>query len=230
MNLWAGLCLVWTLVAYVISKKIYSRYPKLWLSPAILVPVLTIVLMMIFGISYQTYQQDTQWIVNLLGPATVAFAVPIYRYRAMIRQHLGVLSLAVVVGMTVGVVSAYQLAELFKFSPEVTHSLMARSISTPFAIALAENIHGSAALVSLFTMITGLFGMVCGDFVLALTRIRSNIANGAAFGNGAHGFGTVRARQRDSEEGVIASLTMVIAGILMVLVGPTAIHLWFAYF
>lgn len=230
MNLWAGACLIWTVVAYMISKKIYGRYPKLWLSPAIFVPVLTILLMVIFGISYQTYQQDTQWIVNLLGPATVAFAIPIYRYRGMIRQHLGVLSLAVVVGMTVGVVSAYQLAELFKFSPEVTHSLMARSISTPFAIALAENIDGSAALVSLFTMITGLFGMICGDFVLALTKIRSNVANGAAFGNAAHGFGTVRARQRDDEEGVIASLTMVIAGILMVVVGPTAIHLWFMFF
>lgn len=230
MNLWAGLCLVWTLVAYVIAKKIYSRYPKLWLSPAILVPALTIVLMMIFGVSYQTYQEDTQWIVNLLGPATVAFAVPIYRYRETIRQHLSVLSLAIVVGMTVGVVSAYQLAQMFKFSPEVTNSLMARSISTPFAMTFAENIHGSATLVSLFTIITGLFGMVCGDFVLAVTKIRSNIANGAAFGNAAHGFGTARAQQRDSEEGVIASLTMVIAGILMVLVGPTAIHLWFAYF
>lgn len=230
MNLWAGLCLIWTLVAYVITKRIYRHYPKIWLSPAILVPILTIVLMMIFGIPYHTYQQDTQWIVNLLGPATVAFAVPIYRYRDTIRQHLGVLSLAIVVGMSVGVVSAYQLAQLFKFSPEVTNSLMARSISTPFAIAFAENIHGSAALVSLFTMITGLFGMVCGDFVLAITKIRSNIANGAALGNAAHGFGTVRAQQRDSEEGVIASLTMVIAGILMVLVGPTVIHLWFAFF
>lgn len=230
MNLWAGACLIWTLVAYIATKQVYRRYPKLWFSPAILVPVLTILLMMIFGISYQTYQEDTQWIVNLLGPATVAFAVPIYRYREMIRQHLSVLSLAIVVGMTVGVVSAYQLAQVFKFSPEVTNSLMARSISTPFAMAFAENIHGSATLVSLFTIITGLFGMVCGDFVLAVTKIRSNIANGAAFGNAAHGFGTVRAQQRDSEEGVIASLTMVIAGILMVLVGPTAIHLWFAYF
>jgi Putative effector of murein hydrolase len=103
---------------------------------------------------------------------------------------------------------------------------MARSISTPFAMILAEDIHGSAALVSLFTVITGLVGMICGDAILAFTKIRSAVANGAAFGNAAHGFGTARAQQRNSEEGVIASLTMVIAGILMVLVGPFAIHLW----
>jgi len=130
------------------------------------------------------------------------------------------------VGMSVGVMSAYEMAQWFHFSPEVTNSLMARSISTPFAMILAEDIHGSAALVSLFTVITGLVGMICGDAILAITKIRSNVANGAAFGNAAHGFGTVRAQQRNSEEGVIASLTMVIAGILMVLIGPFAIHLW----
>ncbi|EPF88116.1 membrane protein [Acinetobacter gyllenbergii] len=226
MNMWSIVCLIWTLLAYIVAKRIYQKHPQLWLSPAISVPVVTILLMAIFGISYQTYAQDTQWIVNLLGPATVAFAVPIYRYRETIRKNLGVLSIAIVVGMSVGVISAYEMAKLFHFSPEVTQSLMARSISTPFAMILAEDIHGSAALVSLFTVITGLVGMICGDAILAITKIRSNVANGAALGNAAHGFGTVRAQQRNSEEGVIASLTMVIAGILMVLVGPFAIHLW----
>ncbi len=89
MNIWSILCLIWTLVAYVVAKRIYQKNPKLWLSPAISVPVLTIILMTIFGISYQTYAEDTQWIVNLLGPATVAFAVPIYRYRETIRKNLG---------------------------------------------------------------------------------------------------------------------------------------------
>ncbi|MFT4021397.1 MAG: LrgB family protein [Acinetobacter sp.] len=230
MNFWSIGCLIWTFVAYWVAKKIYQKNPKLWLSPVIIVPILTIMLMVVFDISYQTYARDTQWMVGVLGPATVAFAVPIYRYRAIIRQNIGVLSLAVLVGMSVGVMSAYALSKCFHFSEEVTNSLMARSISTPFAMVLAEDIHGSATLVSLFTVITGLVGMICGDIILAVTKIRSNIANGAAFGNAAHGFGTARAQQRNAEEGVIASLTMVIAGIMMVLVGPTAIHLWLVAF
>jgi len=132
MNIWSILCLIWTLAAYVVAKRIYQKNPKLWLSPAISVPVLTIILMTIFGISYQTYAEDTQWIVNLLGPATVAFAVPIYRYRETIRKNLGVLSIAIIVGMSVGVMSAYEMAQWFHFSPEVTNSLMARSISFYF--------------------------------------------------------------------------------------------------
>lgn len=222
----ALLCLLWTFIAYIAAKKWYIRHPKVWFSPAITVPTLTIILMLLLGISYQTYAQDTQWIVQLLGPATVAFAVPIYHYRQLIKKHLWVLSLAIVVGMTVGVGSAYAMAQLFHFDSEITNSLLARSISTPFAIILAQDIHGSTTLVSLFTVITGLFGMIFGDFILALTGIRSSIANGAAFGNAAHGFGTARAQQRDNEEGVIASLTMVIAGIFMVLVAPWVIHLF----
>lgn len=227
MNFWAFACLVWTVFAYVIAKKIYYRYPKIWFSPAITVPLTTIILMLLLGISYDTYTQDTHWIVQLIGPATVAFAVPIYRYRATIKTHFSVLLVAVFVGMSVGVGSAYGFAQIFHFNAEVTHSLMARSISTPFAMILAEDLHGSAGLVSLFTVITGFIGMIFGDLILAITRIKSNIANGAALGNGAHAFGTTRAHQRHSEEGVIASLTMVIAGILMVLLGPLLIHLFF---
>lgn len=85
MNIWSILCLIWTLVAYVVAKRIYQKNPKLWLSPAISVPVLTIILMTIFGISYQTYAEDTQWIVNLLGPATVAL---LYQFIAIGKQFV----------------------------------------------------------------------------------------------------------------------------------------------
>jgi putative effector of murein hydrolase len=112
--------------------------------------------------------------------------------------------------------------ESFPDNDKSTNSLMARSISTPFAMILAEDIHGSAALVSLFTVITGVpkpwaafpkaAPLATFERILVIAKIASPqiIPNGAAFGNAAHGFGTVRAQQRNSEEGVIASLTMVI--------------------
>lgn len=227
MNIWSVVCLIWSVGAYLVAKRFYQKHPKIWFTPALTVPSATIILMIVLGISYQTYAQDTQWLTQLIGPATVAFAVPIYRYRMVIKQQFLVLLVAITVGMSVGVYSSYLFAQMFHFDSEVTHSLMARSISTPFAMILAQDIQGSAALVSLFTVITGFTGMILGDLILAFTRIKSNIANGAALGNGAHAFGTAKAQQRHSEEGVIASLTMVIAGILMVVVGPLLIHLFF---
>ena len=119
-------CLVWTVGAYWLAKKAYARKQVVWRSPALTVPMLTIALMLALGIYYEQYQTYTHWIVALLGPATVAFAIPIYQYRAVIRRQMVILGAAVVVGMVVGVGSAFVLAHLFHFNEEVTNSLMAR--------------------------------------------------------------------------------------------------------
>ncbi|ALH95549.1 LrgB family protein [Acinetobacter equi] len=229
MNNIAIICFVLTLIAYVLVKKLYKKYPYMLLSPALFVPFLMIVFMMSFQVSYETYMEKSQWIMWMLGPATVAFAIPIYEYRQVIRSHLISMSLGIILGMVSGVVSAFYLAQFFSFNQETTYSLMARSISTPFAMELTQNIGGSVELVILFTMITGIAGVAIGDVVLAGLKLHSKFAQGAALGNSAHGFGTSKAFIRHKEEGVVACLSMVLAGVFMVLFGPQIIHLviWF---
>lgn len=213
-------CLAWTVALYFAIKPFYLRRPRIWLSPAIVVPALTIALLLAAHIPYAAYVADTRWMVWLLGPATIAFAVPIYEHRAIVRRHWLALALGVVAGTLAAMVSARLLVQAFHFNTEITRSLMARSVSTPFAVAVVSRTGGSADLVSLFTVMTGLVGMIVGDTVLALLRLRSPVAQGASLGAAAHGFGTARARQRHTEEGVVASLTMVLAGVLMVIAGP----------
>ncbi|MBJ9986673.1 LrgB family protein [Acinetobacter sp. S40] len=226
MNI-ALICLVGTLIGYVLAKPIYRRLPYLPFSPAILVPVVIIGLLLSFHVSYETYMQDNQWVIWMLGPTTVAFAIPIYEYRNVIKQHALSIGMGIIVGMTAGMVSAFYLARLFHFDQQTTYSLMSRSISTPFAMELTQHIGGSVELVILFTIITGIVGIVFGDLVLASLKLKSYLANGASLGNAAHGFGTSKAYMRNKEEGVIASLTMVLAGIFMVIVGPFLVHLIF---
>jgi len=124
----------------------------------------------------------------------VAFAVPIYEYRDTVRRNRLALSIGVCVGMTVALVSSLLLARAFHFDHQVARSLMARSISTPFAMALAGKTGGSPELVALFIMITGLVGMIAGDVILSVLRLRSPLAHGASFGAAAYGFGTPRSR------------------------------------
>jgi len=214
------LCLAWTIALYFAIKPLYRRNPRIWYSPAIVVPLLSIAVLLMADIPYAAYVADTRWMVWLLGPATIAFAVPIYEHRGIVRRHWLALALGVVAGTLVAMVSARLLAEAFHFNNEVSRSLMARSVSTPFAVAVVSHTGGSADLVSLFTVMTGLVGMLVGDTVLALLKLRSPVAQGASLGAAAHGFGTARARQRHTEEGVVASLTMVLAGVLMVIAGP----------
>ena len=218
-------CVVITLVAYVLVKKLYRKFPYLILSPAILVPIVLITILLSAHVSYDAYMLDSQWIIWMLGPATVAFAIPIFEYRQIIKEHLISISMGVVIGMLAGMISAFYLAKLFHFDQTTTYSLMARSISTPFAMELTTHIGGSVELVILFTMITGIAGVLLGDTVLLLLKLNSAFAQGASLGNAAHGFGTSKAFMRHHEEGVIASLTMVLAGVFMVILGPSLIHL-----
>lgn len=224
MSSMALLCLLMTLVGYVLVKKLYQKHRYLLLSPAIFLPFLIILFMAIFNVSYTTYMQQSHWIVWMLGPATVAFAIPIYEYRQVIQKHLIGISLGIVIGMISGIVSAFYLAKLFSFDQSTSYSLMARSISTPFAMELTSHLGGSVELVILFTMITGIFGVAAADVVLAVLKLQTKFAQGAALGNAAHGFGTVKAFMRHKEEGVAACLSMVLSGVFMVLLGPSLIH------
>ena len=225
MNLIAILCFIGTFIGYILSKKLHTKYPYMLLAPGIFVPLIIMLLMVIFNISYDTYMIENKWIIWMLGPATIAFAIPIYEYRKVIKEHVLSISLGIVVGMIAGVISAFYLAKLFSFDQETTYSLMARSISTPFAMELTSNIGGSVELVILFTMITGIAGVAMADMILLALKLNSRFAQGAALGNSAHGFGTSKAFMRHREEGVVACLTMVLAGVFMVLLGPSIIHL-----
>lgn len=225
MNLIAILCFIGTFIGYILSKKLHQKYPYMLLAPGIFVPFIIMLLMVIFHISYDTYMIENKWIVWMLGPATIAFAIPIYEYRKVIKEHVLSISLGIVVGMIAGVISAFYLAKLFSFDQETTYSLMARSISTPFAMELTSNIGGSVELVILFTMITGIAGVAMADMILLALKLNSRFAQGAALGNSAHGFGTSKAFMRHREEGVVACLTMVLAGVFMVLLGPSIVHL-----
>ena len=229
MNLVAMLCFIGTFICYVLVKQLHKKYPYMLLAPGIFAPSIIIVFLLVFHVSYDTYMIESQWIIWMLGPATIAFAIPIYEYRHVIKEHALAISLGIIIGMFAGVVSSFYLAKLFSFNPETSYSLMARSISTPFAMELTSNIGGSVELVILFTMITGIVGVAMGDLILLGLKLNSRFAQGASLGNSAHGFGTSKAFMRHREEGVVACLTMVLAGIFMVLFGPMMIQFTVTY-
>jgi predicted murein hydrolase (TIGR00659 family) len=216
----AAACFVLTIVFYAVGKRLYARFRRPWLTPLVIVPAMLAAVVLAMHIPYSVYFADTRWLMWLLGPATVAFAVPIYEYRDLMRRHWISLAAGVTVGIVVAVAGSLALAKLLHLAPDVARSLMTRSVSTPFALAVSDQIHAPKQLTALFVIATGVCGMLLGELVLAILPLRSRLARGAMFGAAAHGVGTVKARELGSEEGVVASLTMMIAGVVMVLLAP----------
>jgi putative effector of murein hydrolase len=213
-------CFVLTVALYIASKRLYAYKKTLLFSPLVFVPGVLVLFVVLTGIPYSVYFRDTRWLMWLLGPATIAFAVPIYDYRDLIRRHWLSLSVGVAVGIVAGVCGSLALAKLLHLSPDLQRSLMTRSVSTPFALAVSDRIHAPKDLTALFVIATGVCGMLLGEIVLALVPLRTRLARGALFGAAAHGVGTAKAREIGSEEGVVSSLTMMIAGVAMVLIAP----------
>jgi len=216
----AAACFVLTIALYALGKRLYARFRRPWLTPLVVVPAMLAALVLGMHIPYSVYFADTRWLMWLLGPATVAFAVPIYEYRDLMRRHWISLASGVTVGIVVAVSGSFAFAKLLHLAPDIARSLITRSVSTPFALAVSDEIHAPKQLTALFVIATGICGMLLGELVLAVLPLRSRLARGAMFGAAAHGVGTAKARELGSEEGVVASLTMMIAGVVMVLLAP----------
>ena len=214
------LCLVVTLVLYFANKRLYRRFHKLPLMPLVFTPIL-LVLILVFGhISYQNYMGETHWLLWLLGPATIAFAVPVYDNLAIIKRHWMSLTAGVTTAVVVAVTSSVWLARLLTLPDAIQRSLAVRSITTPFALAAAKPLGGQPDLVALFVVITGVFGMAVGDALFMRLAIRAGMAKGAGFGAASHGAGTARSYELGPQEGVVASLVMMLSGVVMVLAAP----------
>nr|WP_242070565.1 LrgB family protein [Pseudomonas mohnii] len=202
------------------NQAIYKKHQRIWLIPAICTSILLIALVQATSSSYPLYFKDTQWLVWLLGPATVAFALPIYQNWRIIRKYWMALTVGSFVSIVVSVFVTLLLAKVLNLDEVITRSLLARSVSTPFALEATANLGGKAQLTGLFVIITGLFGIVFGERVLTFVPVRTRLAKGAPLGTAAHGFGLSIARSLGREEGAVASLTMIFSGVLMVMLSP----------
>ena len=206
-----------TLVIYVGARQLATRLKRWWTSPLLVTWVVCGILIVAFHATYAEYLSGTHWMVILLGPATVSFALPIHRNRTLIRRYWPILTVGVLFGCIVAVASAWFFATCLDIPPSLRASLMPRSITTPLAMASSARLGGLPELTATFTAVTGLFGAAVGDLLLAYLPLRSSFARGALFGMGAHGAGVARARQIGQEEGAIAGLIMILAGLVTVI-------------
>ncbi len=188
--------------------------------PLTFAPLILASLVFLLHVNYQDYLSGTRWLVQLIGPATVAFAIPIYEQHVLIRQHWPILLIGVIVGSVTALLSSWLLASLLGLDGQIRLSLLPRSISTPFALEASRSIGGTPELTALFVIITGILGAIIGDILLKHLSCHSSLARGTLFGAGAHSAGTAQAHKIGNIEGAIASLVMILSGLFNILLLP----------
>jgi predicted murein hydrolase (TIGR00659 family) len=210
-----------TIVAYLAADRVYRRLgmhplanPVLW-SVIVLAGVLWAT-----GIPYERYFEGAQFIHVLLGPATVALAVPLYRALGTLRRSWRGIAVALPVSVVVASLGAVGLAMLFGAEDVTVASVAPKAVTTPIAMGISERIGGLPSLTAVLVILTGILGAVLGPPLLTLLKVRDPRARGIALGASAHGIGTARAFNESPETGAHASLAMGLAGVLTAILLP----------
>jgi predicted murein hydrolase (TIGR00659 family) len=212
-----------TVVVYAASRKaqqVAKGSPLV--NPVLLGAAVIVALLVATGRSIAEYRDAGAPLLWLLGPATVALAVPLYRAMSHIRSALAPALVALVVGSTATVVSAIGIGHLLGASLDTERALAAKSVTTPIAMAVTAQIGGVPALAAVFVMITGSLGAVFGTVLFDRLGVRDLRARGLAMGIVAHGMGTARSFQLSPLMGTFSGIAMTVNGVLTAIVLPVA--------
>lgn len=215
-----------TLAAYLLGDWIYRRarqHPLL--NPVLLAIALLVALLTLTDTSYPTYFEGAQFVHFLLGPATVALAVPLYFNFSKLRRLWLPLLGGLLAGSLTAAVSAIGIAWLLGASPQTLLSLAPKSVTAPVAMGIAEKLGGLASLTAILVVSTGILGAVLGPSVLNTLGVRDPAVRGFAIGVASHGIGTARAFQESEEAGAFAGLAMGLNIIATALLLPLVVRL-----
>ncbi len=233
VEIWSYLAetpLLWlaaTLLAYLAGDTLAARLGRAPLANPVLVAVVILaVLLWLTGTSYETYFDGAQFVHFLLGPATVALAVPLWVHRRAARRALLPVLAGLVAGSVVAVLSALAIGHAMGLSPALLATLAPKSTTAPVALGIAQTLGGSPTLAAVLVIVTGIIGAIIVTPLMNAMRIRDWRARGLAVGVAAHGIGTARALQVHPRAGAFAAIGMALNAVLTALLAPWALGLF----
>lgn len=218
------ICLLATVGIYAASKRFYRTFPRVFFTPVILTPAFVILLLALSHIPYETYHSGTRYLNDMIGPATVALAVPLYKNREVLKKHALSIILSVLTGSTVAIITSAWIAKELKLNLEIIDSMVPRSATTPIAVVVSDFIGGIPAITAVFVLATGVLGMALGPLVIRLFRFKNDVAHGVLLGTSAHAVGTTKAFELSAASGSVSTVAMILTAFFTLCTAPWIIR------
>jgi len=210
-----------TLLAYQLALWVFRRSGgSAWANPVLIAIVVITAFLWLTGLPYESYFEGAKFIHFMLGPITVALAIPLFSYWGRLKRMAFPLVVALLAGSATAVLTATGIAWALGASPATIYSLAPKSVTTPIAMGVAERIGGIPSLTAVMVILTGIIGAIGFPAVFRLLRVRDHAAQGFAIGIAAHGLGTARAFMVSEEMGAFSALAMGLNGLLTAVVLP----------
>jgi len=232
-SLWVYLSttpLLWltiTLLAWVGADALATILGRHPLANPVLMAIIAVALVLVFtGTNYGTYFEGAQFVHFMLGPATVAIAVPLVRNSALVRANLWPMLAALMVGSLVAVISVLGFGQLFGLPSDVLISMAPKSVTAAVAMGISENLGGQVSLTAVLVVSTGVLGAVMVTPLMNALGIKDYAARGFAVGLASHGIGTARAFSVDQVAGTFAGIAMGLNAVITAFSVPLVLQVW----
>lgn len=212
--------IVLSLLGYWIALKISAKVKSTLCNPLLVASAIIIAVLVVLKVDYETFDKGASYLTYFLNPATVCLAVPLYRQFQVLKSNMKAILLGIAAGCIACMVTIVGLAAVFAFAPELTLSVLPKSITTAIAIGLSEEIGGMSAVTVACVVFTGIFGACTASTMFKIFKIEEPVAQGLATGASAHAIGTSRALELGEIQGAMSSLAIVVTGIMTVILVP----------
>ncbi|WNN47371.1 CidB/LrgB family autolysis modulator [Siccibacter colletis] len=209
-----------SLIVFFAARRLAARVKMPLLNPLLVSMAVIIPLLLVTGVSYERYFAGSKILNDLLQPAVVALAFPLYEQLHQIRARWKSIILVCFIGSVVAMFTGTSVALWMGASPEIAASVLPKSVTTPIAMAVGGSIGGIPAISAVCVIFVGILGAVFGHTLLNAMRIRTKASRGLAMGTASHALGTARCAELDYQEGAFSSLALVMCGIITSLLAP----------
>ena len=213
-SMFAGVTL--SLIAYLFGVILKKKLKLGIFNPLLISIVISIGVLLIGKVDYDTYNEGAKFLSWLLTPATVCLAIPLYEQWELLKQNYKAVLLGLLAGTVTSLTTVFVLAKLFGLSHEEYVTLLPKSITTAIGMGVSEELGGYVTITVAVIIITGVLGNMIGEQICKLFRITEPISKGLAFGASSHAIGTAKALEIGEVEGAMSSLAIAVSGIFTV--------------
>lgn len=191
-----------------------------FLLPILTATIITVIILLVFNIPYETYMEGGEWISKMLGPAVVALAFPLYNQRELIFKYKYSIITSIIVAMLAGLISVVALLLLFGVSKDFILTSLPKSLTTPVAMQVSDIVGGIPPLTAVMVMVAGFTGAILGPVLFKLFKIDTAISRGVAMGSASHGVGLTKLKEYSEEDLSIGSLSMGLSAVVGAFIIP----------
>ena len=206
-----------SLVVYMLGCWLKKRTGLALFNPLLLSIIVTILVLIVGKVDYDTYNEGAKYLSWFLTPATVSLAIPLYEQLTLLRKNFKAVMAGIVAGVLSSLVAILVKSVLLGLSHTEYVTLLPKSITTAIGMGVAEELDGYVTITVAAIVTTGVLGNILAEPVLRLFRITEPIAKGVALGSSAHAIGTAKAMELGDIEGAMSSLSIAVAGLLTVI-------------